>query len=58
MQRVHDHYVVHRDDPVAWEFTMWLGLTDKGKTHAKTQRSQDNRRWPQTVEEPPDFLRI
>jgi hypothetical protein len=42
MQRVHDRYVVHHDDPVAREFTVWLGLTDKGKTLAETQRSQTN----------------
>jgi hypothetical protein len=43
MQRVHDRYVVHHDDPVAWEFTVWLGLTDTGRTLAETQRSQTNR---------------
>jgi hypothetical protein len=43
LQRVHDRYVAHHDDPVAWEFTVWLGLTDKGKTLAETQRSQTNR---------------
>jgi hypothetical protein len=45
MQRVHDRYVGHNDDPVAWEFTVWLGLTDKGKQLAETitQRPQTNR---------------
>ena len=31
MERVHDRFVRHHDDPVAWEFTVWLGLTDKGR---------------------------
>jgi hypothetical protein len=41
IQRVHDRYVVHHDDPVAWEFTIWLGLTDKGKTLAETPTVAD-----------------
>ena len=38
MQRVHDRYVVHHDDPIAWEFTVWLGLTDKGRQVAEVIR--------------------
>jgi hypothetical protein len=38
MERVHDRFVRHHDDPVAWEFTVWLGLTDKGKQVAEAIR--------------------
>ena len=38
MQRVHDRYGVNHDDPIAWEFTVWLGLTDKGRRVAEAIR--------------------
>lgn len=31
MDRLYDRYVTRHDDPVEWEFTTWLGLTDTGR---------------------------
>jgi hypothetical protein len=35
MERVHDRFVRHYGDPEAWEFSIWLGLTESGKRLAE-----------------------
>jgi hypothetical protein len=35
MERIHDRFVRHYDDPTQWEFSIWLGLTDTGRRTAE-----------------------
>jgi hypothetical protein len=34
MERIHDLFIGHYDEPDLWEFTIWLGLTSAGKQFA------------------------
>jgi hypothetical protein len=38
MDRLNDRYVTRHDDPVGWEFTTWLGLTETGRRVAQKLR--------------------
>jgi hypothetical protein len=39
MERVHDRFVRHYDDPTGWEFSIWLGLTDSGRRTANALKA-------------------
>ena len=40
IDRVHDLFVGHHDEPASWEYTIWLGLTPAGERLARELRSQ------------------
>lgn len=40
MERLHDRFVDRYDDPVAWEFSIWLGLTEAGELVARELEGQ------------------
>jgi len=40
MERVHDLFVAHHDEPALWEFRVWLGLTPAGEQLAQRLRNQ------------------
>ncbi len=40
MERVYDLFVTHYNEPVLWEFRIWLGLTPAGERLAKQLRNQ------------------
>jgi hypothetical protein len=39
IERVHDRFVRHYDDPTKWEFSIWLGLTDSGRRTANALKA-------------------
>jgi hypothetical protein len=40
MDRVYDLYVTHYDEPIKWEFIVWLGLTENGERVARTLEAE------------------
>ena len=35
MERLSDRFIGHYDDPMEWEYSIWLGLTQAGERAAK-----------------------
>ena len=31
MDRLHERFVAHYDEPASWDYTIWLGLTEAGR---------------------------
>jgi len=40
VERIYDEYVVHHNDPVKWEFRIWIGLTARGRVVAERLAAQ------------------
>lgn len=38
MDRLHERFVVHYNEPASWDYSIWLGLTDAGRKVAKELR--------------------
>jgi hypothetical protein len=41
IERLHDRFVRHYDDPTQWEFSIWLGLTDSGERTATALKTAE-----------------
>jgi hypothetical protein len=44
MNRLHERFVSHYDDPASWDYSIWLGLTEAGRKIATELRVKDFRR--------------
>ncbi|WP_101948006.1 hypothetical protein [Mycobacterium sp. 3519A] len=44
MNRLHERFVSHYDDPASWDYSIWLGLTEAGRKVATELRAKDSRR--------------
>jgi hypothetical protein len=31
MDRLHERFVAHYDEPASWDYSIWLGLTEAGR---------------------------
>ena len=38
MDRLHERFVGHYDEPTSWDYSIWLGLTEAGRKVAKELR--------------------
>ena len=41
MNRLHERFVGHYDEPASWDFSIWLGLTEAGRRVAEELRAKD-----------------
>jgi hypothetical protein len=41
MNRLHERFVGHYDEPASWDFSIWLGLTEAGRWVAEELRAKD-----------------
>src|SRR5262245_51424857 len=41
MDRLHERFVGHYDEPASWDYSIWLGLTEAGGRAAKEPRAKD-----------------